>query len=605
MIREDITAQIKEAADIVQVIGEHVELRKSGARFLGLCPFHGEKTPSFTVHPSNQFFYCFGCGASGDVLSFMMQYHNIDFPEALKQLAGRYNIALPEKKLSPREMQQQQLKKRMYSVNEKSAALFSDFLQQSPHAEKARQYLAKRRISSSVCEQFGLGYAPSTEDVGWNFLGSKLDGEEVQAAVELGLLSRKEKGGTYDRFRDRILFPIYDISGQVCGFGGRIIGEGQPKYMNSPESPVYDKSRSLLGLYQQKEGIRKKDQFILVEGNFDLISLVVHGFDNVVAPLGTSLTRPQLRLLKRFASEGVLLFDGDEAGIKAAKRAVPLFLAEQLSGKVALLPAGHDPDTYVNEFGREALRQLIDGARELSEFLLQNLIDEHGVSLEGKTKIVEELQPVIGAAASSLQRSVVIGHFAEKLNISVQELERLPGPQPEEAESGVPVRDPDKEGRQRGMHDVAPLTPPQKRLVSFMVLYPDRIEKLAQAGLRDVLADSLGEVLYLQLLELFQQREMVEPEDLLSVLPKGPERKLVSEILLSASAGEGGSDQVEEGDCLSYLQRALFVRESDRVMQEIYAAQHGDDFEKLQDLLMKKQELEKKIRALGGVNIDN
>lgn len=194
MNREDITAQIKEAADIVQVIGEQVELRKSGARFMGLCPFHGEKTPSFTVHPSNQFFYCFGCGASGDVFSFMMQYHNIDFPEAVKQLAQRCNIALPEKKLSQREKQEQDAKKLMFSVNEKSAALFSQYLNSDKRAQKARQYLVERGIPSEICEQFGLGYAPSTDDAGWNFLGSKLQADEIQAAVDVGLLSRKEKG---------------------------------------------------------------------------------------------------------------------------------------------------------------------------------------------------------------------------------------------------------------------------------------------------------------------------------------------------------------------------------------------------------------------------
>lgn len=602
MNREDVTAQIKESADIVQIIGEHVELRKSGARFMGLCPFHGEKTPSFTVHPSNQFFYCFGCGASGDVFSFMMQYHNIDFPEAVKQLAQRYGITLPEKKMSQREHEQQQAKKLMYAVNKKSADLFAGFLKHSPQAEAARRYLQQRQIPAAVSEQFGLGYAPSTDDAGWNFLGSKLQKAEVEVATELGLLSQKEKGGTYDRFRDRILFPIYDISGQVCGFTGRIIGEGQPKYMNSPESPIYDKGRSLLGLYQLKESIRRNDRVILVEGNFDLISLVVHGFDNVVAPLGTSLTRPQLRLLKRFASEAVLLFDGDQAGIKAAKRAVPLFLAEQISGKVALLPIGHDPDTYVNEFGKGALQILIDDAKDLSEFLLQSLVDEFGISLEGKTKIVEELQPVIGAAANPLQRSVIIGHFADKLNIPAMELERLPGPPVDEhipLDIGLAY-----ESMQRKPHAVAPLTPPQKRLISFMVLYPDKLDTLAEAGLREVLADSLGEVLYLQIKRLYHDRDMVEPEDLLSVLPEGPERKLVSDILLSASVGEGGSDQVEEADCLAYLQRSMLTRESDRVMQEIVAAQHGDDFDKLQRLLMQKQEIDKKIRALVTVNID-
>ena len=330
--RDNITARIKEEADIVQVISECIELKRSGTRYLGLCPFHGEKTPSFSVHSSQQFFHCFGCGESGDVFSFMMKYHNLDFPEALKALAQKYHIELPERRRSKEEELRARKRELLFAVNEKAATLFVQYLRDAAGAEVARAYLRKRGVTEDILSRFRIGYAPAVEVEGWNFLGGNFADAQLKAAIEAGLLVEKENGGTYDRFRDRIVFPISDISGRVCGFGGRIVGEGQPKYLNSPESSVFNKSRLLLGLYQQKEAIRQKNEVVLVEGNFDLISLVAGGCTNVVAPLGTALTREQLRLLKKFAQRAIMLFDGDAAGTKAAARAVPFFLAEQIAG---------------------------------------------------------------------------------------------------------------------------------------------------------------------------------------------------------------------------------------------------------------------------------
>ena len=365
--REDVAAQVKEQADIVKIIGECVSLKKSGARFLGLCPFHGEKTPSFTVHPGQQFFYCFGCGESGDVFSFMMKYYNLDFFSALKELARRYQIVLPEKTRSVEDEERAKKHQRMWAVNKMAADVYRNFLLEAPGAAAARTYLEKRGVSAEIQERFHLGYAPSTETMGWDFLARQFSGEEKNLAEELGLLVRKEgKSGTYDRFRDRILFPIFDVSGQILGFGGRILGDGQPKYMNSPESAIFNKSRSLLGLYQQKDSLRQQRRAIIVEGNFDLISLVQNGCSNVVAPLGTALTREQVRLLKRFSPEATLLFDGDAAGTKAAVRAVPHFLAEQVAGRVALLPTGHDPDTFIRQEGLGELQQAARSGRVIA-----------------------------------------------------------------------------------------------------------------------------------------------------------------------------------------------------------------------------------------------
>ncbi len=526
---DDLPARIKEQADIVQVIGECVELKRAGVRFLGLCPFHNEKTPSFSVHPGQQFFHCFGCGASGDVFEFQMKYHNLDFPTAMKELARRYQVEIPERPQSSQEREKSRRRKSMYAVNEKAVSIFRKTLLHSSQAKGARQYLEERQIPAEIQERFGLGYAPSPDAAGWNFLGAQLGKDEQQAAIEAGLLVKKDKGGTYDRFRDRVLFPLYDRRGRVIGFGGRIIGEGQPKYMNSPESLVFSKSASLLGLYQQGDEIRRRKQAILVEGNFDLVSLVVHGCPNVVAPLGTALTIQQLKLLKGFAEECVLLFDGDAAGVKAAMRSVPLFLSEQMAGKVAMLPDGHDPDTFIREEGLAALNTLLEQAMPLPEFTLQQLVKEHGLTLDGKTRIIAELQPLLKAASSTLQRSLILSHFSETIGVSAEELGASMPP--------VPPDPPAIESEPaRFSEQLSPLSSSQKRLVTHMVLYPGSLSELKEAGLRRCLSGTIGEVLLLQLLALLERAGNVEPEELLDKLPPGGERVLVSDILLSSSS---------------------------------------------------------------------
>jgi len=594
----DLPARIKEQADIVQVIGECVELKRAGVRFLGRCPFHNEKTPSFSVHPGQQFFHCFGCGASGDVFEFQMKYHNLDFPTAMKELAGRYNVEIPERPQSSAEREKSRKRKLMYAVNEKAVAIFRKTLIDSAHAKAARQYLADRQIPMDIQERFSLGYAPSPDTAGWNFLRSQLNKDEQQAAIEAGLLVTKEKGGTYDRFRDRVLFPIYSRRGKVIGFGGRIIGDGQPKYMNSPESLVFNKSSSLLGLFQQGDAIRRRKQAILVEGNFDLISLVVHGCPNVVAPLGTALSAQQLKMLKGYAEECVLLFDGDTAGVKAALRSVPLFLSEQVAGKVALLPTGHDPDTFIREEGLEALNRLLDQALPLPEFALKQLVDEHGTTLDGKRKIIAELQPLLRAASSKLQRSLMLSHFSETIGISADE---LAASMPPVAES-LPPPPVEYNKKPRPPEQLTPLSSSQTRLVSHMVLYPASIEELEKAGLRECLCGTIGEVLLLQLLALLEQTDCVEPEELLGMLPKGGERVLVSDILLnSASPNTGLSYQgtnEELKELLLWLEKERLGQESKKLEVQIATCGVTNNQDELLQLVTRKNIVNNRLQDL-------
>lgn len=599
--REEIVARVKERADIVQIIGEHVDLKKSGARFLGLCPFHGEKTPSFSVHPGQQFFYCFGCGESGDVFSYYMKYNNLDFPSALKELAARYGIALPEKPQSRAEEMRERQRKAMFAVTGRAAEIYSRALD-SPEGGAGCAYLERRGIPREVRERFGLGYAPAVELSGWNHLSAQLSDKEQEAALEVGLLVRNDRGGVYDRFRDRILFPIHELSGRVCGFGGRIIGEGQPKYLNSPESPIYAKSRLLLGLYQARDAIRVKNEAIIVEGNFDLVSLVCHGLENVVAPLGTALTREQLRLLKRFSDNAILLFDGDEAGIKAAVRAVPHFLAEQVAGRVALLPKGHDPDTFVKEMGLAAVLELVDKAESLPEFTFRQLVAEHGLNLDGKSRIVEALRPLVKAAASPLQRSVIISHFAEKLSMAPAQLDAMLERPEQPAPASALATDAVRPQRRPAREEVEQMNPAQKRLVTFMVLHPHLYRRLDAGGLRACLAGSVGEILFLQLGRLIATREEVDPEDLLSALPGGVERDMVANLLFKATErdqeGQGEMAEEEIGELLHWMERYGLQRSSERLLKKIQALQSSGDFGALQELLQQKQQVDRALQGL-------
>lgn len=593
---EDVVAQIKEQADIVQIIGENVELRRSGSRHVGLCPFHGEKTPSFSVNGNDQFFHCFGCGESGDVFSYVMKYHSMNFPEALKMLAGKYGIVLPEKKRSPKEEAQAKKKELMFAVNSKVQTLYSDYLMHAKGALEAKSYLKKRGVNSEFASEYGLCYAPSQDVEGWHFLGSHLKKEELELASELGLVAKKEKGGFYDRFRDRILFPINDLSGRICGFGGRIIGNGQPKYMNSPESPVFNKSSLLLGLYQQKDAIRKSRTVILVEGNFDMLSLAVHGVKNVVAPLGTALTREQLRLVKRFADNGIMLFDGDAAGGKAAVRSVPLFLAEQMAGKVSLLPQGDDPDTFIRREGKKNLLQLLEKAAPLPEFVYEQLVGEHGLSLDGKSRIIEELKPLIQAASSSLQRSVVLAHFSEKLGLGVATLEKEL--QVKSERSVVGERERHEPVAQRKVQPVKYLSVAQKRFVQFMILTPSVFKQLEDAGLRQFLEGSSGEILFLQMKAMLEKKPDFEPEELMSSLPEGPERAIMAEVLLGAGGKEEGEPEGDVSELIVYLKVVSLRSESETLLQQISVAEKNDNLELLEELLVKKLQIDANLQEI-------
>ena len=526
LAQEEAKLAVKEAADIVEVIGQHVSLKRTGGSYSGLCPFHGEKTPSFSVHPQKQFFHCFGCGESGDVFSFVMKYHHLDFPEALQMLAKQYQIDLPERQLTKEEQARLELRELLYAVNELAADSYSDTLQDGRLGLPARQYLQQRQVPLEAVAQYRLGFAPHPGAVGWDFLLRALATKYTHETLEkAGLAALSNKGSYYDRFRSRILFPLQDMSGRVAAFGGRIIGEGMPKYMNSPETIIFDKSRLLFGLHPHRETIRAKKQAIVVEGNFDLLLLAVHGVKNVVAPLGTALTRQHLHALRGYCEEVVLLFDADAAGLKAAMRSIPFFLAEKIYGRVALLPKGHDPDSYVREQGAAAVEELVQSAEPLAEFALAHLIKLHGQTLDGKAKIVEELRPLLQEAQDPTQRELLVAHFCEKLGLSSASFGRQAAVRPRNANNGPQSAMP------RHLAGLRSLSGQEKQLFDFVLFYPEHIGVLLEAGLIEVVSNQTIK----RLLGLMEGQSLaggLQPEHLLSAdLDKGERDYVLSRLM--------------------------------------------------------------------------
>ena len=583
---EDTVQLIKDAADIAEIIGEHVSLKRAGTNLKGLCPFHSEKTPSFTVNPDRKTYHCFGCGEGGDVFSFMMNFHRLSFTEAMKELARKYQIALPEKPLNPQEQEKAQKREALHLANEKATELFHQLLLSDPSAQKAREYLAKRGIPEEITRDYRLGFAPDS----WNFLVNTLPKQNITAetAKEAGLIVPRDNGGFYDRFRNRVMFPIIGLTGRVIAFGGRILDDGQPKYMNSPESPVFDKSRTLFGLYQNRDSIRQAKNCLVVEGNFDLLSLVVHGVRNVVAPLGTALTQAHVRSLRGYTDEVILLFDGDQAGLKAAMRSVPLFLSEQVTARIAVLPDGHDPDTFIREFGPDGLRKHLEKAMPLPEFVFDKLVAQHGSSVAGKTKIVEELRELIKAIGDQhLQRTLFVSHFAKKLGLSPKQL--LDGVVPSQ-----PTHAQASQATAAQKKNEAQLPLKQRQLLEFLVAYPEYLPAFLEAGLEEIIMNPFGlAILHL----LTKQPDLSGGSEQLLELSGGQERAFISRLLISTPSHSEEMKEQMAREMLSWLTSTSLKAKKERLMRQISEAQHSRNEQLLMELMTQKIQMDEALHS--------
>ena len=415
---------MKQAVDIIDVIGRAVHLRRSGNRHVGLCPFHEEKTPSFQVDAENQLYYCFGCGTGGDVLSFVMRHQNFTFADAVKYLADRYNIALPQKDQALQGdllLASQEERRRILAALECAADFFYRQLHFAQEGRVAREYVAGRGLPEDVVESQKLGYAPARWDGLFEHL--KKNGIEPALAVTAGLLSKSSSDSSkfFDRFRNRLIFPIRDERGTVVAFGGRILAkdeQNEPKYLNSPETPVYHKGKMLYQYAVAREACRQVRQVLLVEGYMDLLAFHSKGFYRVAATLGTALTSQQVRLLSRMCDEVVLAYDGDEAGERAIVRALPLFLQEELSVSCIRFPDGLDPDDFLKRFGLSELERLIKQRDELGAYAVRKAVSVWDGSSAGRAQIFSELQPVFQCVRPPLLKSEYLRIIADRFSIT-------------------------------------------------------------------------------------------------------------------------------------------------------------------------------------------
>lgn len=399
----ELIEQIKDANDIVSVISEHMTLKKMGRNYWGCCPFHNEKTPSFSVNPEKGFFYCFGCRETGNAISFLMKYNGVSFPEALEQLANRAGIVLPERNLSKAELVRKEHRDKLYKVNELAATFFHNCLTKTEMGKPGLAYLQGRGLSAETIEHFQLGFAPNNWDKLYRSFHER--GIDDQLLIESGLCRRNEAGKLYDYFRNRVMFPICDGKGRVVAFGGRVLDDSKPKYLNSPEYELFNKGHMLFAFDKAYRTIREKKQVILVEGYMDVIGAHNQGITNVVASLGTAYTKDQGRLLIRQAEEVVLAYDMDNAGQIAARRAIELLQDTEFKVRVVAMPDGKDPDDYVRNHGSEAFLELVANAVTPFEFYLNSaLISHDSNTVNGKEAILEEVFPLISATSNQIER---------------------------------------------------------------------------------------------------------------------------------------------------------------------------------------------------------
>ena len=434
-IPQTFIQELLSRADVVEIVGRYVQLKKGGANFMGLCPFHGEKSPSFSVSPTKQFYHCFGCGKNGNAISFLMEHAGMTFVEAVKDLAQQYGLQVPEDDASPqdraRAVEQRQKQTTLSDVLEKAGDAYRRHLKESP---KAVHYFKGRGLSGEIARQFGLGYAPE----GWRSLASVFPNYDDPLLVESGLVILSSEEGAedkrYDRFRDRVMFPIRNVKGECIGFGGRVLGDDKPKYLNSPETPVFSKGRELYGLFEARHALREQGYALVTEGYMDVVALAQLGFPNTVATLGTACTPEHVQKLFRFTDSIVFSFDGDAAGQRAAHKALSgalPFATDVRSVKFLFLPTEHDPDSFIREFGKEAFARYVSEAVPLSRFLID--VAREGCDLnaaEGRAHLASNAKPLWMQLPDGALKLQLLTEIADLVQLASRELTDLWAPKP-------------------------------------------------------------------------------------------------------------------------------------------------------------------------------
>ncbi len=565
---------VRDAADIVRVISDYVPLKRAGVRLKGLCPFHQEKTPSFSVDADRQLFYCFGCQTGGDIFKFVMLYEKVGFPEAVEVLANRFAVPMPAA-----DRRADDPHGRLLGMNKAAADFFRASLRDSG-GDRARKYLEQRGLNNETVERLSIGFAPDSWDSLSNNLRAKRYSTDEMHRGGL-VLPRKSGSGFYDRFRDRLIFPIRDVMGRPVAFGGRILGDGQPKYINSPETPAYTKGQHLYGLDLARDAIRKEGFAVVVEGYLDLAALAQSGFENVVASLGTAFTPAQARLLARYTNRVLVSYDGDAAGATATARSLDMLLERGFEVRVVELPAGKDPDDFIRDQGADAYGGLLRRAPEYLEFLIRRQATGRDLDrIDQKVAAVNAVLPHLAKLSSAIERTSWAARLADALHIEeglvLQEL-RAAG---RTAQPKIRQRPPS----QNALRDA------EARLVWLMLGSEEERRSCADRFDPGDLEGSAVARIVDTVLELDGKSERVDYPLVLAALDDEKDRELLTRIAFREEPDEGPNVE----DCLCAFKRQRLTRESRAVLREIGTSGETD----IDDQLLRVQELAKQRESL-------
>jgi DNA primase len=572
--------RVKQQADIVHVVGEYVRLKKSGQNFTGLCPFHAEKSPSFAVHPTKQIYHCFGCGVGGDVFKFVMEMEKCSFPESIRVVAEKCGIAVPQpRERSPEERKENQQRAALVEMHRVAQAFFTKQLESTAEGKVARAYLEDRGLAKDAIDQFGIGYAPSGGDLLLRSLKQKYP---EKLLVESGLVSRDQSGRMFDRFRRRITFPIANESGKIVAFGCRALGDDMPKYLNSPETPIYSKSNVLYHLDRAKEALRRSDFAVLVEGYMDAIAVARAGISNVVASCGTSLAEPQIKLLARFTRRVIVNYDPDTAGQTATERSISLLLEQDFEVRVLALPGKADPDKFIREQGTDAYIKVLKEAPPYVDYLIARARRMDLTTGEGKLRAVNFLLPYVQKIPNRILRSEWATRIAQQLRLDEPVLRAALSKAAAERRSEVKTK-PELIGRAA--------KPVERRLIRMLVEGEGFRHELAQRIQQDQLHLGLEtEKVLAALVAANLSGQPVQASEVAGTLEER-DRRMLFEILFEESSDLTWE---EAESCVEALRHRRAERELSDVQRSIEASPAGPD---LRALLERKQELMKRLAA--------
>ncbi len=576
----DAIEEIKSRCNIVDVVGQVVTLKKAGSNYKGICPFHNEKTPSFVVSETKQIFTCFGCGASGDVFEFVKRYYNLDFGDALEKLAKEYGVTIEYSG-----GQNNEKKDRMYEINRLAARFF--FKAMANAQSPGYRYMTGRGISFETIKKFGIGYADDKWDSLYRYMINQ--GIDEDTLLEIGLIS-KSKGKYYDKFRNRVIFPIINTRGKVIGFGGRIIGDGNPKYLNSPESPIFFKKNNLYGLNLTRQEISREDCAILVEGYMDVVSLYQNGVKNVSASLGTALTENQARMLKRYTGNVVLSYDSDNAGQAAALRGIDILCNEGCKAKVLHVTDGKDPDEFVKKKGKQAFLELVDSSLSYADYKIAVLKNRYDLNeTDGRIQFVKEAVAALRSLGPA-ERDIYIKKVAAEAKISegAIRLEFRDGSQNKQTEQSKTF---DKTTQKKEQsHDISPM---EKNLIKLIINDSRTFETILPY--KYVFKSVAGENIFGSIRAIYTDGEDIDINKLADSLDEeslGAFRNIIDNVYL------GGKDQEILEDCIISLEIEKLRERYEKLNTIIELADESENQEKIRQLMSEQMEIQKQMQQM-------